>query len=103
VVLLEQDVGPKMVDLSFFFTFIDGRRQILVQDNTGRSLDPGQRATTTYASLRVAGLFIDSQSLVDDGAFSDLAMVEAQRLFQRSSRRRWSWAAAARYNGCRKL
>jgi hypothetical protein len=42
---------------------------------------PGRHATTTCASLRAAGLFIDSQSLVGDGAFSDLAMVEAQRLF----------------------
>jgi hypothetical protein len=34
------------------------------------------------------GMFIDSQSLVGDGAFSDLAMVEAQHLFRRSSQRR---------------
>ena len=81
-----KDVGPEVVDLSFLSDFVDGRRQILVQDSTGTS--PGRRATTTCAFLRAAGLFIDSQSLVGDGAFSDLAMVEARRLFRRSPRRR---------------
>jgi hypothetical protein len=71
-----KDVGLEVVDLSFFYDFIDGRRQILVQDSTW--MFPGRRATMTYVSLRVAGLFIDSQSLFGDGAFSDLAMVEAQ-------------------------
>jgi hypothetical protein len=73
---------------------------MLVQDSTGTF--PGRHATMTCASLRAAGLFIDSQSLFGDGAFSDLAMVEARRLLRCSSWRRWSWAAAARYGGCRK-
>jgi hypothetical protein len=38
-----------------------------------------------------------------DGAFSDLALVEARRLLRLSSWRRWRWAAAARYGGCRNL
>jgi hypothetical protein len=29
------DVGPEVVDLPFFYDFIDGRRQTLVQDITG--------------------------------------------------------------------
>jgi hypothetical protein len=85
--------------LSFFSDLIDGRRQILVQDSTRTS--PGRRAIATCVLLRAARLFIDSQSLVGDGAFSNLAMVEARRLFRRSSRRCWSWATAAR-GGCRK-
>ena len=69
---------------------------------------PGRRGTEACASLRAAGLFIDSQSHVldenpVDDAFSDLALVEARRLFRRSSWRLWSWAVAARYGGCRKL
>jgi hypothetical protein len=40
---------------------------------------------STCALLLVAGLFIDSQSLVGDGVSFDLAMVEARRLFQRLS------------------
>jgi hypothetical protein len=68
-------VGPEVVDLSFFSGFVDGRCQILVQDSTGTS--PGRRATTTCGSLRAACLFIDSQSLFGNGAFSDLAIVEA--------------------------
>jgi hypothetical protein len=93
-------VGPEVVDMPFFSDFVDGRRRILVQDSTGTS--PGRRATATCASLLTAGLFIDSQSLVGDGAFLDLAMVEARRLFLRSSRRRWNWTAAAGYGGCSK-
>jgi hypothetical protein len=46
-------------------------------------------------------LFIDSQSLVGDGALSNLGMVEARRLSRRSYQGRWSWAAAALYGGCR--
>jgi hypothetical protein len=42
---------------------------------------PDRRATSTCASLRATWLFIDSQSLVGDDAFLDLAMVEAQRFF----------------------
>jgi hypothetical protein len=42
-------------------------------------------------------MFINSQSLVGDGASLDLAMVEARRLFQCSSRRR-SFAPAATWN-----
>lgn len=74
-----------MVDMPFFSDFVDVRRRILVQDSTGTS--PGRRATVTCASLLAAGLFINLQSLVGDGAFLDLAMVEARRLFLRSSRR----------------
>ena len=95
-----EDAGPEVVDLPFLSNFVDGRRQILVQDSTGTS--PGRRATATRALLRAAGLLINSQSLVGDGVFSDLAMVEARRLFRRSPRRRWSWATAAGYGGCRK-
>jgi hypothetical protein len=40
-------------------------------------------------------MFMDSQSLVGDGTSLDLAMVEARRLFQRVSRRRWNLAASA--------
>jgi hypothetical protein len=63
---------------------------------------PGRHATATCALLLAVCLFIDSQSLVGDGASSDLAMVEAWRLFQCSSRRRWSLAAAASFGECRK-
>jgi hypothetical protein len=79
--LSSKEVGSEVVDLSLFPDFVDRMRRILVQDSTGTS--PSQRATKTYALLLVAGLFIDSQSLVGDGASSDLAMVEARRLFQR--------------------
>jgi hypothetical protein len=41
-----------VVDLSFFFDFVDGRRQVLFQDSTGISLD--RRATLTWVSLRAA-------------------------------------------------
>jgi hypothetical protein len=58
-----------VVDLPFFSDFVDGMRQILVQDSMGMS--PGRRATTTCALLRAAGLFIDSQNLVGDGVFLD--------------------------------
>jgi hypothetical protein len=47
-------------------------------------------------------LFIDSQSLVGDGAFLDLAMVEARRLFRCMPWQRWSWAAADGFGGCMK-
>jgi hypothetical protein len=52
VVSLEWDVGPEVVDLPFFFDFVDRRRRILVQDNTGMS--PNRRATAICASLRAA-------------------------------------------------
>jgi hypothetical protein len=51
--------------------------------------------------LRAAGLFIDSQ-IIGDGAFLDLEMVESWRSFRCASRRRWSWAAAASFGGCKK-
>jgi hypothetical protein len=82
----------EVVDLSFFSDFVDGRRWVLVQDSTGTS--PSRRATTTCASLRAAGLFIDLQSLVGDCAFLDLAMVEARRFFWRALELgigRWLW------------
>jgi hypothetical protein len=63
---------------------------------------PGRRATTTYALLRAAGLFIDSQSLVGDGDLLDLAMMEARRFFRRVSRQHWNWTAAAGFGGCEK-
>jgi hypothetical protein len=66
-------------ELPFFPDFVDGMRRILVQDITG--MFPGRRAVAIRASLLVAGLFIDSQSLIGDGASSDLAMVEARCLF----------------------
>jgi hypothetical protein len=53
-----EDVGLEVVDLPFFFDFVDGRWRILVQDNTGTS--PGRRAMATCASLRALGMFIDS-------------------------------------------
>jgi hypothetical protein len=98
--LWSEDVGPEVVDLSSFPDFVDGMRRFLVQDNT--TTFSGRRATTTYASLLAAGLFIDSQSLVGDGASSDLAMVEARHLFQCSSWRRWSLAATASFGECTK-
>jgi hypothetical protein len=54
------------VDLSLFLDFLDRMRRIEVQGSTGTS--PSQRATMTYASLLAMGLFINSQSLVGDGA-----------------------------------
>jgi hypothetical protein len=56
----------------------------------------------TYALLLAAGLFIESQNLVDDGASLNLAMVDAQLLFQRLSRRHWNLAAAVNFGECRK-
>jgi hypothetical protein len=63
---------------------------------------PGRCATSTCASLHAEGLFIDSQSLFGDCAFSDFALVEARYLLRCSSWRRWRWVSAARYDGCRK-
>jgi hypothetical protein len=65
---------------------------------------PDRRDTTICVLLRATCLFIDSYSLVGDGAFLDLAMMEAQSFFQfqRASRRRWSWAAADGFGSCRK-
>jgi hypothetical protein len=57
-----EDVGPEVVDTPFFSDFVDGRWRILVQDSKGTPLGP--RATWACTSL-----FIDSQSLVGDGAF----------------------------------
>jgi hypothetical protein len=56
----------------------------------------------TCAFLHAAGLFIDSPSLVGDGIFLDLAMVEARLSFWRVCQRRWIWTAAAGFSGCRK-
>jgi hypothetical protein len=94
--LWSEDVGSEVVDLSLFLDFVNGIRWILAQGCTGTS--PGQRATSTCASLLAAGLFIDSQSLIDNGALLDLAMVEARRLFRRESRRRWCLVAAAGFS-----
>jgi hypothetical protein len=49
---------------------------------------PGRCTTATCASLLATGVFINSHILVGDGASLDLEMVEARRLFLRSSRRR---------------
>jgi hypothetical protein len=40
-----EDVGPEVVDLSFFSNFVDGGRRVLAQDSTGTS--PSRRATAT--------------------------------------------------------
>jgi hypothetical protein len=96
--LWSEDVGPEVVDLSSFPDFVDGMRRSLVQDSTGTF--PDRRATATCASLHAAGLFIDSQSLVGDGASSDLTMVEARRLFERLFRRLWRLVAAASFSEC---
>jgi hypothetical protein len=40
-----EDVGPEVVDLPFFFEFVDGRRQVLVQESM-RTF-PGRRATAS--------------------------------------------------------
>jgi hypothetical protein len=64
----------------------------LVQDSTGTS--PGRRDTTICVSLLAAGLFIDSQSLIGDGAFLDLAMVETRHLFFCPPRRRLATVVA---------
>jgi hypothetical protein len=94
------DGALEVVDLSFFPDFVDGMRGILGQDSMGTS--PGRRTTTTCASLLVAGLFMDSQSLIDDDALLDQEMVEARRLLQRASRQCWSLDAAAGFGECRK-
>jgi hypothetical protein len=52
--------------------------------------------------LIAASLFIDSQSIVGDGASFDLAMVEPRRLYQCAFMRCWSSAAAAIFDECRK-
>jgi hypothetical protein len=76
--LWRKDVGPEVVDMLFLSNFVNGRRRILVQHSTWTS--PGRCATATC-------LFIDSQSLDDDGSLLDLAMVEARISFWRASRR----------------
>jgi hypothetical protein len=77
--LWSEDVGLEVMDLSFLLDFVKGMQWILVQDSTGTF--SGRRATLTCALLLAAGLFIDSQSLVGDGASSDCAMVESSHLF----------------------
>jgi hypothetical protein len=44
-------------------------------------------------------MFIESESLVGDGALLDLAMVVARRFFRHASRRRRSWTAAVGFGG----
>jgi hypothetical protein len=58
--------------------------------------------TTTCALLRAACMFIDSQSLIVNGALLDLSMVEARYFFWHASRRHWTWATAVGFDGCRK-
>jgi hypothetical protein len=91
----------EVVDLLYFSDFVDGRRQFLVQDITGISF--GRRAIASCVLLRTAGLFIDSQILIGDGALLDLAMMEARRSFQRASRRCWSWTVTAGFGISRSL
>jgi hypothetical protein len=50
--LWSNDVGSEVVDLSFFSDFVEGRRRILVQDNTGTSL--GRRATQVPCCVQLA-------------------------------------------------
>jgi hypothetical protein len=64
---------------------------------------PRSTCYSDMSSLLAAGLFIDSKSLVGDGASLDLAMVEARHLFRRTSQRRWSVAAAASFGECGKI
>jgi hypothetical protein len=87
-----EDVGSEVVNLSFLLDFVDGMQRILVEDSTGTFR--GRCATSPCASLLAVGLFIDSQSLVGDGASSDLAMVESWQLFKHCLGRHWSLAAA---------
>jgi hypothetical protein len=47
-------------------------------------------------------LFIDSKSLIDDGASLDLAMVKVRRVFLRTSTRRRSVATATSFGECKK-
>jgi hypothetical protein len=54
--LWSEDVGPEVVDLSFFSDFVDGRRWILVQDNTGTSL--GRHAILWYCVCNVVAIFL---------------------------------------------
>jgi hypothetical protein len=93
--LWNEDIGPGVVNLSFF-------PRLCRWDAADLGPSSVRLATVICASLLATGMFIDSQSLVVDGASSDLAMVEVQRLFQRSSRRRWSLVAAASFSKCRK-
>jgi hypothetical protein len=90
--LRSEDVGSEVVDLSFLLDFVDGMQWIQVQDSTGTF--HSRCATSTYASLLAAGLFIDSQSLVSDGASSDLTIVESWHLFKHCLGRHWILAAA---------
>jgi hypothetical protein len=95
-----EEFGPKVEDLALFPDFVDGMQWIWIQDSTGTS--PGRRATATCASLFAACLFIDLQSLFGDGAFLDLPIVEARRLFQHAPWRRRRLAAAAGFGECSK-
>jgi hypothetical protein len=56
--LWSEDVGTEVVNILIFFDFVDGRRQILVQDSTGTSpVDVPHRHVARYAATC---LFIDS-------------------------------------------
>jgi hypothetical protein len=83
LVLWSEVVDPEVVDLSLFSDFVVGCSSSWPEAVRGA---PGQNTTVTCASLLAAGLFINSQSFVTDGAYLDLSIVEAQRLFQRVSR-----------------
>jgi hypothetical protein len=100
--LWSEDVGPEVVDQSFSLDFVDGMRQIFVQDGMGtllgRRLDVPQQLVPRYLQR---GLFLNSQSFVRNDASLDLTMVEVQRLFQHSFRQRSSFMAAASFGKCR--
>jgi hypothetical protein len=81
--LLREDVGIEMVDLSLFLDFVDEMWWILVQGGTGMAAD---QCATTCALMLAACLFIDSEILIGNGASLDLAMVETRCLFQHASR-----------------
>jgi hypothetical protein len=55
----------------------------LVQDSMGTFL--GRHATVICVLLRTTGMFIYSQSLIDNDICLDLAMVEARRYFRLAS------------------
>jgi hypothetical protein len=82
--LWSEDVGPKMVDFSFSPTLSMGCSGSWSKIAQGCPLvDVPYRHVP---SLLAMGQFIDSESLIGDGTSSDLEMVEAQSLFEHSSR-----------------
>jgi hypothetical protein len=64
-----------VVDTSFFSDFVDVRRWIDLGLRKHGDV-PGRRVTSICVLLGAVGIFIESQSLVDDGVFLNLAMVD---------------------------